>query len=194
MWNYAISLGVAAARAGFDEIQFDYVRFPSDGDVSSIVYPVRTREPMGTTIARFAQYAAKRLHPLGVRVSLDLFGLAATRDLGIGQKPSRLARYVDAVYPMVYPSHFNSGEYGLNDPNADPGTTVTDALLYFESALKGRKTRIVPWLQDFSLGRTYRYADVRAQIDAVRSLGTNGFMLWNPLGVYTTEALSSSSR
>ena len=192
VWDYAVSLGAAAARAGFDEIQFDYVRFPSDGDVSSIVYPVKTPEPMGWTIARFAQYAAKRLHPLGVRVSLDLFGLAATRDLGIGQRPSRLARYVDAVYPMVYPSHFNSGEYGLTDPSADPGTTVTDALLYFESALKGHKTRIVPWLQDFSLRRTYSYADVRAQIDAVRSLGTNGFMLWNPLGVYTTEALSSS--
>ena len=103
VWNYSVSLGAAAARAGFDEIQFDYVRFPSDGDLSSIVYPVKTREPMGWTIARFAQYAAKRLHPLGVRVSLDLFGLAATRDLGIGQKPSRLARYVDAVYPMVYP-------------------------------------------------------------------------------------------
>ncbi len=194
VWNYAVSLGLAAARAGFDEIQFDYVRFPSDGDVSSIVYPVKTPEPMGSTIARFAQYAAKRLHPLGVRVSLDLFGLAATRDLGIGQKPSRLARYVDALYPMVYPSHFNSGEYGLTDPSANPGTTVTDALLYFESALKGRKARIVPWLQDFSLGRTYGYADVRAQIDAARSLGTKGFMLWNPFGVYTTEALSSSSR
>src|SRR5712691_4920758 len=192
VWNYAVSLGVAAAREGFDEIQFDYVRFPSDGDVSSIVYPVKAREPMGTTIARFAQFAAKRLHPLGVRVSLDLFGLAATRDLGIGQKPSRLARYVDAVYPMVYPSHFNSGEYGLTDPNADPGTTVTDALLYFDSALKGTKTRLVPWLQDFSLGRTYRYADVRAQIDAARSLGTNGYMLWNPLGVYTTQALAGS--
>ncbi len=190
VWDYAISLGAAAARAGFDEIQFDYVRFPSDGDVSSIVYPVKTPESMGWTIARFAHYAANQLHPLGVRVSVDVFGLAATRDLGIGQKPSRLARYVDAVYPMVYPSHFNSGEYGLDDPNADPATTVTDALLYFESALKGTKARLVPWLQDFSLGRTYALADVRAQIEAARSLQTNGFLLWNPLGVYTTDALS----
>jgi hypothetical protein len=194
VWNYAVSIGEAAARAGFDEIQFDYVRFPSDGNVSSIVYPGKVKEPMYLTMTRFAQYAAKRLHPLGVRVSVDLFGLAATRDLGIGQRPGRLARYVDAVYPMVYPSHFNSGEYGMSDPNAQPGTTVTDALLYFGTALKGTKARIVPWLQDFSLGgRTYTYADVKAQVDASRSLGTSGFMLWNPLGLYTVQALSPSS-
>ena len=190
-WNYAVSVGAAAARAGFDEIQFDYVRFPS-GDASSVVYPAKTHESKVRAIARFAQYAAKRLHPLGVRVSVDVFGLAATRNLGIGQNPSQLARSVDTVYPMVYPSHFNSGEYGLSDPNADPGTTVTDALLYFDAALKGTKARLVPWLQDFSLGRTYTSADVKAQIDAARALGTNGFMLWNPLGLYTTSALAGS--
>ena len=102
-WNYAVSVGAAAARAGFDEIQFDYVRFPS-GDASSVVYPAKTHESKARAIARFAQYAAKRLHPLGVRVSVDVFGLAATRNLGIGQSPSRLARYVDTVYPMVYTS------------------------------------------------------------------------------------------
>jgi len=190
VWDYNVSIAEAAAHAGFDEIQFDYVRFPSDGDVSLIRYPVRVHESKAKTIARFVQYAAERLHPLGVRVSVDVFGLAATRDLGIGQRPSRLARYVDAVYPMVYPSHFNSGEYGLDDPNANPGQTVTDALLYFEAQMRDSKARLVPWLQDFSLGRTYTYEDVAAQIDAARSLGVTGFMLWNPLGVYTAEALS----
>jgi hypothetical protein len=189
-WNYDVSIAEAAARAGFDEIQFDYVRFPSDGDVSKIKYPVRVHEPMANTIARFVQYAAARLHPLGARVSVDVFGLAATRDLGIGQRPSKLAKTVDAVYPMVYPSHFGAGEYGLADPNANPGQTVTDALLYFLAQMRGSKARLVPWLQDFSLGRTYRYADVVAQIDAVRALGLNSFMLWNPLGEYTVPALA----
>jgi hypothetical protein len=193
VWNYNIAIAKEAARAGFDEIQFDYVRFPSDGDVKSIVYPVKTKESKAWTIARFAHYAAKQLHPLGVRVSVDVFGLAATRDLGIGQNPARLAKYVDAVYPMVYPSHFNAGEYGLTDPNFDPGMTVTDALTDFDRQLHGTKVRLVPWLQDFSLGKTYTYADVMAQIDAARAFKTQGFLLWNPVGLYTGKALAEGS-
>jgi hypothetical protein len=192
VWKYVVDLGETAARAGFDEIQFDYVRFPSDGDVSQIRYPVKSKEPKGWTIARFAQYASNRLHPLGVRVSADVFGLSATRDLGIGQRPGRLARYLDAVYPMVYPSHFYSGEYGLDDPNADPGSTVDAALADFQRELRGKKALVVPWLQDFSLGRTYSLADVQAQIDAARARGAAGFLLWNPLGLYTAAALASS--
>jgi hypothetical protein len=192
VWKYVVALGAAAARAGFDEIQFDYVRFPSDGDVSAIRYPVRTKGSMAKTITRFVRFASGELRKLDVRVSVDVFGLAATRDLGIGQRPDRLARYVDAVYPMVYPSHFNPGEYGLPDPNANPGQTVTDALLYFEAALRGTNARLVPWLQDFSLGRTYTTADLQAQVDAARSMDTHGFLLWNPLGLYTSRALSGS--
>ena len=192
VWAYDVAIAKAAARAGFDEIQFDYVRFPSDGDVNSIVYPVRKREPKEWTIARFAHYAAKQLHPLGVRVSVDVFGLSATRNLGIGQNPARLAKYVDAVYPMVYPSHFNPGEYGLADPNFDPGMTVTDALADFDRVLHGSKARIVPWLQDFSLGKTYTYGDVMAQIDAARAFKTQGFLLWNPVGLYTGKALAKA--
>ena len=190
VWNYDLAVATAAAKAGFDEIQFDYVRFPSDGEVSAIRYPVRTKASMATTITQFVKFASGKLHTLGARTSVDVFGLAATRDLGIGQKPYRLARYVDAVYPMVYPSHFNPGEYGIADPNADPGQTVTDALLYFEADLRGSNARLVPWLQDFSLGRTYTTADLQAQIDAARSADTRGFLLWNPLGLYTPHALS----
>jgi hypothetical protein len=153
---------------------------------------VRQNTPKGKNIANFLEFATNRLHKLGVRVSADVFGLAATRDLGIGQKPARIAKFVDAIYPMVYPSHFNSGEYGLPDPNANPSQTVTDALLYFETALRGSDAHLVPWLQDFSLGRTYTPADVQAQVDAARSLETKGFLLWNPLGLYTPSVLAGS--
>ena len=190
VWRYDLAVATAAARAGFDEIQFDYVRFPSDGDVSAIRYPVRESATKATTITRFVRYASRRLHKLGARASVDVFGLAATRDLGVGQKPDRLAHYVDAVYPMVYPSHFDPGEYGLADPSANPGQTVTDALLYFEEDLRGSDARLVPWLQDFSLGHTYTMHDLRAQVNAARSLDTKGFLLWNPLGVYSGDALS----
>jgi hypothetical protein len=189
VWRYNVDLAAAAAKAGFDEIQFDYVRFPSDGDLSLIRYPGVHPQPMKWTIPAFVQYAAKRLHRLGVRVSVDVFGLSATRDLGIGQLPRRVSRYVDALYPMTYPSHYSPGEYNLADPNAVPGQTVTRSLLDFQTALEGRKARLTPWLQDFSLGRTYSVDDVRAQVAAARARHTHGFLLWNAEGLYSAPAL-----
>jgi hypothetical protein len=190
VWKYLVDVAVAAARRGFDEIQFDYVRFPSDGEVSQIVYPGRTSTAPAWVIAEFLQYARTRLEPLRVRVSADVFGLSATRDIGVAQVPRRISRYLDAIYPMVYPSHYSAGEYSLPDPNAAPGRTVAASLADFTHELAGRETDLIPWLQDFSLGRTYTLADVQAQIDAAAAAGTAGFLLWNPLGVYSAEALT----
>jgi len=188
-WKYVVDIAAAAAKLGFDEIQFDYVRFPTDGDIENIVYPSKNDTPMGWTIAQFVHYAAKRLKPLGVRISADVFGLSATRDMGIGQIPRRIARYVDAIYPMVYPSHYGKGEYGLDDPPAAPHQTVAASLADFNRQLEGMKVKLIPWLQDFSYGRTYTLADVQAQIDAAQAAGTPGFLLWNAGGIYTAEAL-----
>ena len=189
-WKYVVDVAAAAARAGFDEIQFDYVRFPSDGDVASAVYPGATETPPAEVIASFLRYASERLRPLGVRVSADVFGLAATLDVGIGQHPRLLAPYLDAIYPMAYPSHYRPGEYGLPDPNAAPGPTVAATMRDFRRELAGHRTAIIPWLQDFSLGRYYSPDDVRAQIDAALDGGSAGFLLWNASGEYTEEALS----
>jgi hypothetical protein len=190
VWAYNVGIAAAAAKAGFDEIQFDYVRFPSDGDLSQIRYPGPHPQPMRWTIPAFVQYAGHRLHPLGAKISVDVFGLSATRDLGIGQLPRRVSNYVDAVYPMVYPSHYNPGEYGIDLPDDRPGLVVSRSLVDFRRALEGRRTRLTPWLQDFSLGRTYTLEDVQLQIAAAQQHHTNGFLLWNPEGVYTTEALA----
>jgi len=189
VWDYNVSIAEVAARAGFDEIQFDYVRFPTDGDVESIVYPKKTATPPGWVIAQFAHYATQRLKPLGVRVSADVFGLSATHELGIAQHPAQIGKIVDAVYPMTYPSHYTSGEYNLPDPNAAPGTTVMHSLRDFRTALAGGKALLVPWLQDFSLGRTYTFGDVMAQIESARSANTGGYMLWNASGLYTPGTL-----
>jgi hypothetical protein len=190
VWDYVISIGKAAARGGFDEIQFDYVRFPSDGDIESAVFPGKTDEPPAWTITRFVHYASKQLKPLGVRVSVDVFGLSATHELGVGQKPGRLAKYVDAVYPMVYPSHYNPGEFNLPDPSADPGRTVSRSLRDFRNAMVGEKAMLIPWLEDFSLTSDRRPPEeVQAQIDAARKHNAKGFLLWNPSGVYTEELL-----
>jgi hypothetical protein len=192
-WRYDVDVAVAAAKAGFDEIQFDYVRFPSDGDISVMRFPGPHPQPKDATMAAFLRYAASRLHPLGVRVSADVFGLSATHELGIGQHPVSLAKVVDAIYPMTYPSHYNSGEYNLPDPNAVPGTTVQHSLNDFRTQIAGGKALLVPWLQDFSLGRTYTLTDVQAQIDAARTANAGGFMLWNASGLYTPEALRSGA-
>jgi hypothetical protein len=189
VWDYNVSIAEVAARAGFDEIQFDYVRFPSDGDVNEIVYPHNTGKAKGWVIAEFVHYAAERLKPLGVRVSTDVFGLAATRELGVGQVPKRIGKYVDSMYPMVYPSHFNPGEYNLDDPNAAPAETVYFSLVQFRRDLRRSNAELIPWLQDFSYGRTYGLREVRAQIEAARRIGARGYLLWNPLGVYTPGAL-----
>ena len=189
VWKYNVDIAEAAVKAGFDEIMFDYVRFPSDGDVESAVYKGRTPGPKSATIARFLAYAGKRLHPLGARTSAAVFGLSATRELGIGQMTRRIAPHVDILYPMVYPSHYGVGELGLDDPSALPGWTVARSLRDFRRRLRGFDTRLIPWLQDFSLGRTYAREDVEAQIKASRRAATGGFLLWNPSGVYTEDAL-----
>jgi hypothetical protein len=191
-WDYIVAVGAAAARTGFDEIQLDYVRFPTDGDVKTAVFPGKRAEPTATTIASFVQYVAARLRREHVRVSADVFGLSAARDLGIGQLPRRIGPYLDAIYPMVYPSHYAKGEYGLDDPAAAPGLTVARSLADFRRRLRGQRTKLIPWLQDFSLGRTYTIDDVRLQIAAARRAQTAGFMLWNAGGVYTTAALNGS--
>jgi hypothetical protein len=190
VWDYNLEIAKAAVRAGFDEIQFDYVRFPSDGDIESAVFPGQRREAMSATIARFVHYAANRLRPMGARVSVDVFGLSATRNLGIGQSPRRLARIVDAIYPMVYPSHYGSGEHGLSDPSAVPGRTVGRSLRDFRRQMRGGRAKLTPWLEDFTLGGTTTIEKVQEQVRAARRWKSSGFLLWNPSGVYTDGALT----
>ena len=185
-WKYVVDVAEAAARAGFDEIMFDYVRFPSDGDVASIRFS-RARGSQAETIAAFLRYASRRLRPLGVRVSAAVFGLSATVDVGVGQDPRLLAPAVDALSPMVYPSHYTAGSYGLADPNAAPAETVTGALRDFRVAMRGSGARLVPWLQAFSLGHPYGLAEVQAQVDAARRAGAHGFLLWEHEGHYGTR-------
>jgi hypothetical protein len=193
VWKYNADIAVAAAKAGFDEIQFDYVRFPTDGDVSAMVFPHKRAEPRSTTIFDFLSYAAGRLHKLHVRVSADVFGLSASRDLGIGQIPHRIGKVLDAIYPMVYPSHYNPGEYDLIDPEAFPYATVVHSLRDFNRQTRGEKVHIVPWLQDFSWKIAYGAEQVGEQIDAARAMHAHGFLLWNPNGVYTQGVLQHAS-
>jgi len=195
VWKYNVDIAEAAARAGFDEIMFDYVRFPSDGNLKAMKFLRKQPETKSQTIARFLQFARNRLEPLDVRVSAAVFGLAATRDLGIGQDPRKLAPYLDAISPMVYPSHFGPGELDIRNPAAAPGDIVSRALGDFNRVLRGQDTDIVPWLQDFTQNhRPYTLDDVRAQIGAAQRRGAEGYLLWNSGALYTPGALETGSR
>ena len=189
VWDYAVSVAAAAARAGFDEIMLDYTRFPSDGDTAGAVYPGRTSEPRGQVIADFAAYAERRLAPLGVRVSTALFGLSATRDMGIGQVPRWISRNVDQVHPMSYPALYGGGELGIPSPSAEPGETVFRTLIDFKREMRGSGAQLVPWIQDWS----YRPEQVMQQIRAARLQGAKGYLLWNASGIYTKSALAPPS-
>jgi hypothetical protein len=190
VWKYNVDLAAAAAKAGFDEIMFDYVRFPSDGDIGSASFRNPRRLAERDAVPAFARYASRRLHRLDVRVGAAMFGLSAVRDLGIGQLPARIAPYLDTVYAMTYPSLFGQGELGIADPSAAPGETVTRALHEFRLRLRGTRALLVPWVQDFSFSTPYDAGKVQAQIDAARRVGAKGFMLWNADGVYTDAVLA----
>lgn len=189
VWDYCVSVAEAAAEAGFDQIMFDYVRFPSDGDVASAVYPGKTSVARGRLIADFVQYAKKRLEPSGTRVSTALFGLAATRDLGIGQVPRWISKHVDNLSPMSYPALYGGGELGIASPRAQPGETVFRTLTDFRRQLKGSRAQLVPWVQDWD----YTPEQVLAQIAAARLQGAKGYLLWNASGLYTKAALAPAS-
>ena len=189
VWDYTVSVAADAARAGFDEIMFDYLRFPSDGDVAGAVYPGKTTVPRGHLIADFVAYARKRLEPLGVRVSAAVFGLSATRDLGIGQVPRFISRHVDTIVPMSYPALYGGGELGIQSPSSEPGETVFRTLSDFRRQVQGSRTQLVPWVQDWD----YAPEQVLAQIDAARLQGAKGYLLWNAEGLYTTSALAPAA-
>jgi hypothetical protein len=193
VWKYNVDIAVAAARAGFDEIMFDYVRFPSDGDVAGAVYRRQGSLTKREAIPAFLRYAESRLQPYDVRVAAAVFGLSGARDLGIGQLPRKMAPYLDTVYAMTYPSLFGAGELGLQDPSSAPGATVARALRRFELSLRGRDVLVVPWVQDFSFSVPYGLDEVQAQIDAARLTGAKGYMLWNAEGLYTEGALAPPS-
>jgi hypothetical protein len=189
VWAYDVGIAAAAARAGFDEIMFDYVRFPSDGNVADAVYPARTAEARGRVIADFAAYADAHLRPFATRVSTAVFGLSATRDLRIGQVPRWIAAHVDTMSPMAYPALYGAGELGIQHPSDEPGETVFRTLGDFHRQLRGSGTHLVPWIQDWG----YDLQRVQAQIESARLQGAKGYLLWNAEGLYTEGALAAAN-
>jgi hypothetical protein len=160
-------------------------------------FPSKSKWPEGTTesqvIQQFAQFIKDRL-PKGVVLSADIFGIVSsntTKDQGIGQDMDYFPQPFDLLCPMVYPSHYAMGEYGIANPAKAPYEIVKVSVGDFSSTLKGKPLR--PWLQDFDLGGDYGKDEVRAQIKAIKELGIQEYLLWNARNVYTPEAVVDTS-
>jgi hypothetical protein len=186
--GYNIALATEAAKFGFDDIMFDYVRRP-DGPVRTMRFPGATVSPE-TGVASFVKDASAPIRANGAYFGLAVFGVSATRPKEVGQNIAAMAKWVDYVAPMVYPSHWGPGEYGVANPNAQPYPIVNRSLKDFLKKVSGSHAQVMPWLQDFSLGVTYRVPQVKAQILAAARDGIGSFLLWNAGCVYQGRALA----
>lgn len=198
VWDYNIEIASRAAAAGFDEIQFDYIRFPSEGDLKLCRYsnPGHSPKTARGNLTAFLSAAHDRLKPLGVSLSICVFGLTTTVDtgMGIGQHIAELTELVDYVAPMMYPSHYHNGEMGVKNPNREPYKTIHRGVRDAITRLGANAYKLRPYLQDFSLGYRYKAEQVRAQITAAEAMGVTSWMLWNPQNRYTWSAMTFNNR
>ncbi|HRH22816.1 MAG TPA: putative glycoside hydrolase [Candidatus Paceibacterota bacterium] len=218
-WEYIKTLAEESYEAGFDELNFDYIRFPSDGNMKDIYYPVSEGKKKSDVIESFFEYLHGALDDTGAYLSADLFGMVTTNtdDLNIGQVLEKALPYFDYIAPMVYPSHYPFNFHNLGDPNKDPygvvhysmetavsrtvasstvvqtkqGTRIasTTPPLYTKESFDKNKLR--PWLQDNNYPVPYTPEMVRAQIQATYDAGLNSWMLWNASNRYTRSALEA---
>jgi len=195
VWDYILGIATEAGKKGFKEIQLDYVRFPSDGDTSTCVFPANDGKNKDETIQGFLQYMRNGLKPMGIALSADVFGLTASDqgDMGIGQNIQGMAQYLDYICPMVYPSHYHAYEYNIKDPESNPHDIVAASLKDFQTKLEGTACKLRPWLQDFSLRIPYGANEVLAQIRACNEVGVNEWLLWDPNCTFTEAALQPES-
>ena len=185
-WEYPLELAVEACGLGFDEVQFDYVRYPAGrtARAASARTPATPDERVAV-IEAFLAEARARLHPLGCALSADVFAivLSAENDQGIGQRPEDLSAVIDAISPMIYPSHYSDGWLGLPDPNDHPATVVGGALDDGSDRL-APTTLMRPWLQAFG----YTPDQILAEIEQAEQRN-HGWMLWNVFSDYDPAAL-----
>jgi hypothetical protein len=191
--DYNIAVALEAARAGFDEIQFDYARFP---DARGLLFSLpNTEKNRVTAISEFLQEAKVKLRPYNVFLAADIFGYVCWNldDTDIGQKLEELAPYLDFTSPMLYPSGYHLGIPGYRNPVTHPYEIVSLSLKKAQERTGLPAMRFRPWLQafkDYAFDRRpFTGKEIRAQIKAAEDFGSNGWMLWNPRNVYSDDGL-----
>ncbi|WP_404859927.1 putative glycoside hydrolase [Fusobacterium sp. MFO224] len=196
IWEYNVAVAKEAAKVGFNEIQFDYVRFPASNGGKldkTVIYPNKKNEGKPVTIQRYLKYAKTELSKLGIYLSADIYGQIGTfkDDMGLGQYWEGMSGYTDYLSPMMYPSHYARYSYGVQIPDADPYKIIYHCTL--DSINRNNNidnpAYIRPWIQDFTARWVKGYIpygskEVQLQIDALKDLGINQYLLWNPANRY----------
>ncbi len=211
-WDYILKISKACVAAGFDEINVDYVRFPTDGNMKDMAFPVTgalnyaktssknavstqnviamNKLPKARALKAFFAYYHQQSRSLGVPISADLFGmvLTSTDDLNIGQVLEVAAPYFDYICPMIYPSHYPPGFKNFSNPAQHPYEIVNFVLKHGATRMKHAghdPNKLRPWLQDFNLGAQYDAAKIRAQKQATYDAGLHSWLMWDPRNKYT---------
>ncbi|BCG58704.1 putative glycoside hydrolase [Paenibacillus sp. URB8-2] len=200
VWKYNVEIAKEAVKLGFKEVQFDYVRFPEGFEkrADSLKYTKVAGKSRVQIVSDFVKYAKQELNPLGVRVSVDIFGYAASVPAaeGIGQDFVKISKNVDVISPMVYPSHYSTGWFDVKDPDKNPYATIKGSMVDTHKKLNplgSYKPVIRPWIQDFTAswlggGHYIKYGklQVEDQIRALKEQNVDEFLLWNASNRYTS--------
>ena len=205
VWEYLVEVGTAAKELGFDEVQFDYIRFSTEGTMKNVVFDEEVTQGRSKTdvITEFVKYAYENLASQGLFVSADVFGTIIGSEIdanAVGQIYTEMAKHLDYICPMIYPSHYGPGNFGIEYPDTKPYETILAALQKSKAVLDAaaeadahvsRQAIVRPWLQDFTasyLGAgkyiTYGYDQVQQQIQAVKDAGYDEWMIWSAANKY----------
>ncbi len=207
VWDYLVEVGLKAAETGFDEVQFDYIRFCTERGVGDVVFHEEDTKGRSKTdvITEFAAYAYEKLSERNVFVAADVFGgiISSRQDAeAVGQIYGDMAGNLDYICPMIYPSHYSDGYFGIDHPDMDPYGTIKAALKGSSSELRKyrmngvRQASVRPWLQDFTASYLEHYIpygpkEVREQIQAVYDAGYDEWILWSASSKYSWEGLKT---
>jgi len=194
VWRYNVAIAKEAIRFGFDEINFDYVRFPTDGDMRRVVYTTGNRERVAV-MRDFYHFLSTELAFEPAWISLDFFGFVMERHDGmsIGQRLEDAVDETDYISPMMYPSHYPNGHLGFDNPAEHPGAVIENGmqkgLPWFASSTRAQ---VRPWIQAFNIGAVYDDGPkIREQIDMVEKYTDAGWLLWNASNRYSSAGLKS---
>lgn len=201
VWDYILKVANHAADLGFDEIQFDYIRFSTDAGMDQVVFgQEEDLVSKSEIITQFTEYVSEQMKLRGVKVSADVYGgiirSEVDRDI-VGQDYVQMSEHLDCICPMIYPSQFAKGSYGVSNPDSAPYEIIYQSLLDSKEKLAGNQNIIVrPWLQDFTATWldshiTYEKEEIAAQIEAVYDSGYEEWILWNAGNHYTAEGIGT---
>lgn len=194
VWDYHVRLAKAVYEIGIDEINFDYIRFPSDGDMSDVKYTSSEGRAKQDVLEEFFAYLDQKLRKEdSIPISADIFGMTTTNrdDLNIGQVLEKTLPYFDYVCPMVYPSHYPPTWNGYQNPAEKPYEVIEHSMrraVERAVAMGEDPDKLRPWLQDFNLGATYTEDMVKSQIQATYDVGLDSWLMWDPKNIYTKGA------